>query len=79
MSGSVGHCPTPSDFVRAHLKFKKESTEASYQTLSGLAGHCLALSDIVRNLNMSLTASFLGEPYKYPSISNDSLLVIAFY
>jgi hypothetical protein len=77
---STGHCLTPSDFVQARLKFKKKSTETSYRTLSGPTEHCLALTDIVWILNLSPTASFLGEPYKYPSTSNGSpLLATVFY
>jgi hypothetical protein len=59
------HCSTPSDFVWASLKFKKNPQRPP----TGLRP---VLPDIVQNSNPSLMASFLGEPYKYSSTSNGS-------
>jgi hypothetical protein len=67
--------------IQAKLQvfLKSYKIETSYQTLFGPGGHCPAPPDFVRILNLSPTASFLREPYKYPSTSNSSsLLAIAF-
>jgi hypothetical protein len=47
--------------------------ESIKRTKSAPIGLCLAGSDIVQNLNLSPTASFLREVYKYLYTSNDSL------
>jgi hypothetical protein len=64
LSGLTEHCSAPSDFVRASLKFKKNPQRPT--------GLCLVLPDIVWISNLSPTASFLGEPYKYPTTYNGS-------
>jgi hypothetical protein len=53
------------DIVRAHqILFEPTPNSKCHQRN--------LLSDIVRISNLCLTASFLGEPYKYPSNSNGS-------
>jgi hypothetical protein len=76
LSRSAELCPAIPELAS---KFKKSVTETPSQTLFGPGGHCPAPPDFVRILNLSPTASFLREPYKYPSTSNSSsLLAIAF-
>jgi hypothetical protein len=64
-----GQCPCP---TRVSRKFKRAPQKSP-------VGHCLAPLSIVRILNLSSTARFLGDPYKYSSTSNGSpLLATAF-
>jgi hypothetical protein len=67
LSDSAGHCPTP---ARLNLHTSQRSP----------TGLCPVLPDIIRNLNLSPTASFFRKPYIYPSTSNGPpLLATAFY
>jgi hypothetical protein len=73
LSGSAGLCLVLPESAHLHPK-------SLNWTFFGATMFCLIEPDIVRpgpdivqNLNLSPTASFLGEPYKYPSTSNGSL------
>jgi hypothetical protein len=80
------HCPAQPGNVWHLLKIspvQKTLIETSDRTMSGLIGHFRTYlrkphfyrelpPDNVRDLNLSPTASFLRELYKYPSTSNGS-------